>query len=215
MKKKLLVLMLGIAMVFTFAACGGSSGSGSSSSDSDLAKITTDKDKGTVTINAKVNGDVFGKSTMHFVVNKDGKMADKSMLQAYCTPEDFYNAMKEAGGKPWNTSTDKIKDGEYTGGQKVDVTLTWDGHDDPVSLADCVKADKGDFKADMRFSGNLDNNKDCGSGCIACLNSCWAGITSNKAYAYNDIDSGKVKVTPNEDVLPDADTNVQVTFTLK
>ena len=146
---------------------------------------------------------------------KDGGMGDKCMFAAYCTPEDFYNAMLEIGGEPWNTTTDKIADGEFTDGQKVDVTLTWDGQDTPVDMVDSVKAADGAFDVDMRFSGNLQNNKDCGSGCIACLNSCWAGVTSNAAYGYNAIDSGEVSAFLNDSVMPEDGTDVQLTFTLK
>jgi hypothetical protein len=137
------------------------------------------------------------------------------MFAAYCTAEDFYNGMIEAGGEPWNTTTDKIADGEFTDGQKVDVTLTWDGQDTPVAMADSVKAADGAFNVDMRFSGNLDNNNECGSGCIACLNSCWAGITSNASYGFNAIDSGEVSAFLNDEVMPADGTDVHITFALK
>ena len=82
-------------------------------------------------------------------------------------------------------------------------------------MVDSIKTDDGKLDGDMRFSGNKDNNAECGSGCIACLNSCWAGITSNAAYGYNAIDSGNPKVYLDESVMPADGTNVQITFTLK
>lgn len=211
------IIVLAIVMILAMSACGGSPSGTETDADkaAALQEIITDKEARTVTISATVNGDMLGKSTMHFVVNKDGKVAAKSMLIAYCTPEDFYNAMVEVGGKPWTTDSSKIKAGEYTDGDKVDVTMTWDGQEEPVGMADVIKTDDGAFNVDMRFSGNMDNNIECGSGCISCLNSCWAGITSNKAYAYDDIDSGKVTAYANADALPESGTVVKITYTFR
>jgi hypothetical protein len=123
--------------------------------------------------------------------------------------------MVEAGGEPWNTTTDKIADGEFTDGQKVSITLKWEGQDTPVTMEDSVKTADGKPQIDMRFSGNQQNNSDCGSGCIACLNSCWAGITSNAAYGYNAIDSGELSVFLDDSVMPADGTDVQITFALQ
>ena len=176
--------------------------------------IIVDKEAGTVTITAQVNGTFFDQSTMHYIVFKDGGVGDKAMMAAYCDSQDFYNAMIEAGGEPWNTTSDKIKSGEFTDGQKVNITFTWDGQTEPVEMVDTLKSDNGAFDVDMRFSGNQANNAECGSGCIACLNSCWAGITSNAAYGYDAIDSGSVTAYLNDAVMPEDGTNVQATFTL-
>ncbi len=238
MKKKSLImlLMLALAMMMCFAACGGGSSEESAEPEQETAEevteeetseeapeataaapedVVVDTENKSVTITAQVNATFIDQSTMHFCVNKDGSMGDKCMFAAYCTPEDFYNGMIEAGGEPWNTTTDKINNGEFTDGQKVDVTLTWEGQSAPVPLADVVKTADGKLDIDMRFSGNLQNNKDCGSGCISCLNSCWAGITSNAAYGFNAIDSGEVSAYLDESTAPEDGTDVQITFTLK
>ena len=218
MKKRLAAVILGLIVIMSLAACG-SGGSGKSDSgdakEQDLTAITTDKDAGTVTIYAQVNGMFFDQSTMHYIVNKDGGQGDNCMLAAYCDSQDFYDALVEAGGEPWNTTSDKIEDGEFTDGQKVDITLTWDGQDEPVEMVDTVKTDDGAFDVDMRFSGNKDNNAECGSGCIACLNSCWAGITSNAAYGFGAIDAGSPKAYLNDSVMPEDGTVVEITFTLR
>ncbi|MBR2706950.1 MAG: hypothetical protein IKE74_06885 [Mogibacterium sp.] len=227
MKKRSLIMILITVMSMTFclAACGGGAGSPAeepaekqedqTSGTAAPEEIVVDAENHTVTITAQLNGTFFDQSTMHYCVWKDGGMGDKCMFAAYCNSQDFYNAMVEAGGEPWNTTTDKIADGEFTDGQKVDVTLTWEGQDKPVAMADTVKTAEGKPEIDMRFSGNQQNNEDCGSGCIACLNSCWAGITSNAAYGYNAIDSGSLSVTLDDSVMPEDGTDVQLTFTLK
>ena len=228
MKKKTLLLLLALVLAFCLAACGGSGEPAEEPAEEpeteEVAEetapaapedIIVDAESHTVTITAQLNGTFYDQSTMHYCVCKDGGMGDNCMLAAYCNSQDFYNAMVEAGGEPWNTTTDKIADGEFTDGQKVDVTLKWDGQDTPIPMADSVKTADGSLEIDMRFSGNQQNNKDCGSGCIACLNSCWAGITSNAAYGFNAIDSGNPSVFLNDAVMPADGTDVQITFTLE
>ena len=238
MKKKLIALMLMLAMMFCLAACGGGDSEtpeaetdqteavddaeaedadGDAAGDTAAAApedIIVDEEAGTVTVTATVNGTFFDQSTMHCVVFQDGGAGDAAMMAAYCDSQDFYDAMIKAGGEPWNTTDAKLEDGEFTDGQKVDVTLTWEGQDEPVALVDALKTDDGKPNVDMRFSGNQANNKEAGSGCIACLNSCWAGITSNAAYAFGAIDAGNPKVYLDDSVMPGDGTDVHVTFTL-
>ena len=235
-KKSLLALLMMLMLILCLAACGGSSEPTEEATEEAVEEtaeeveeeaeeaavtsaapedVVVDAENHTVTITAQLNGTFFDQSTMHYCVWKDGGAGDMAMLAAYCTAEDFYNGMIEAGGEPWNTSTDKIADGEFTDGQKVEVTLTWEGQDSPVTMADSLKSADGAFDVDMRFSGNLQNNQECGSGCIACLNSCWAGVTSNAAYGYNAIDSGEVSAFLNDSVMPADGTDVHLTFTLK
>ena len=229
--KKFLVLLLGIMMVFSFAACGGSGDAEPAADDSQEAEaaeeateeaapaaapedIVVDEAAGTVTVTAAVNGTFFDQSTMHCVVFKDGGAGDAAMMAAYADSQDFYDAMIKAGGEPWNTTDAKLEDGEFTDGQKVDVTLTWEGQDTPVALVDALKTDDGKPEVDVRFSGNQANNAEAGSGCICCLNSCWAGITSNAAYPFGAIDAGNPHVYLDDSVMPADGTDVQVTFTL-
>ena len=210
-------------MVFALAACGGSGDaapaddqSGEEATEVAMDQPIVDAEAKSVTVYAQVNGTYFDQSTMHYVVFQDGGAGDKCMLPSFCDSQAFYDAMISVGGEPWNTTTDKIESGAFTDGQKVDVTLTWEGQTEPVEMVDTVKTDSDDgFKVDMRFSGNQQNNSECGSGCIACLNSCWAGITSNAAYGFDAIDSGSVTAYLNDAVMPEDGTIVQVTFTLK
>lgn len=229
MKKKLIALMMVLAMIFCMAACGSSdteaepeepAAETSEEAAPEAAEpaapedIVVDEEAGTVTVTAQVNGTFFDQSTMHCVVFKDGGAGDIAMMAAYCDSQDFYNALVQAGGEPWNTTDAKLKDGEFTDGQKINVSLKWEGQDAPVALADALKTDDGRPEIDIRFSGNQANNAEAGSGCIACLNSCWAGITSNAAYPFGAIDAGNPKVYMDDQVMPEDGTDVQVTFEL-
>lgn len=223
MKKKLLVLMMAFAIVCLLAACGSSDTSTEAEESEnveveeayDPAEIVTDSEAGTVTVTAAVNGTFFDQSTMHCVVFKEGGAAESAMMAAYCDSQDFYDALIAVGGEPWNTTDAKLEDGEFTDGQKVDVTLTWDGQDEPVALADALKTDDGRPDIDIRFSGNQANNKEAGSGCIMCLSSCWAGICTNAAYPFGAVDAGNPHVYLDDSVMPADGTDVKVTFTLK
>ena len=230
-KRSLLALLLILLLTFALAACGGSGDSEEPAAEEETTAeetteeeapapaapedVVVDAEAGTVTITAQLNGAFFDQSTMHYCVWKDGGAGDKAMLAAYCTAEDFYNGMLEAGGTPGTKTKDEIEGGAAVDGQSVDVTLTWEGQDTPVSMSDSVKTSDGKPDIDMRFCDNLQGNKDCGSGCIACLNSCWAGITSNAAYEFGAVDSGNPSIYLDDSVMPGDGTDVQITFTLK
>ena len=100
MKKKLLAMMMMLAMVLCLAACGGSGDSEPAEEAADNTAeaaeeqaepaeeaaapedIIVDKEAGTVTITAQVNGTFFDQSTMHYIVFKDGGVGDKAMMAA-------------------------------------------------------------------------------------------------------------------------------------
>lgn len=233
MKNKLITLLTILAMVFALAACGSptepleesaeepaevateEAAEGTSGTTEFAEGILIDETAGTVSVKAHVNGMFFDQSTMHCVVFKDGGAGDMAMMAADADSQDFYKAMMKIGGEPWNTEDKKLEDGEFTDGQKVDVTITWEGKDSPVKLSDALKTDDGRPEVDMRFSGNQANNAEAGSGCVACMNSCWAGICSNAAYAFGAIDAGNPRVYLDDSVMPADGTEVQVIFALQ
>lgn len=205
------VIAAAAIMMAALAGCGSKQ-----STDKSLSQIKTDKASKSVTITATTQGKFTDKDTMHCVVFNDGKMARHAMFVTGCTPAKFHEALEKVGGTHWNTTDKELKDGEYTDGQKVKVTLTWKGQDEPVELSSILVTNGGKHPdTDIRFSGNKKNIDKAGSGCILCLNSCWAGITSNAAYAFNDIDSGKVNMKLDKDTAPKDAQKVKVTFTLE
>lgn len=206
MKKKFMAAMLVAVMAFALAACGSSE---------DYSAITTDADAGTVTINAAVNGLFCDESTMHGIVFEGGSQGDAAMFAAFCDSQDFYDALVEVGASTDQIKQDKIAEGEFITGQPVEITLTWEGQEEPVLLQDMIVCSEGTYKPEFVFGGDKGNNADAGSGCITCLNSCWAGIISNAAYPFNYITSGKMSTTLNKDIAPADGTIVQITFTLK
>lgn len=65
--------------------------------------IKVDKEAKKITVLSSVNGKYFTENTRHASVNTDGSNGAKSVLTAYATPEDFYNALIEIGAKPGET----------------------------------------------------------------------------------------------------------------
>lgn len=205
MKKLLLALVL-LVMPFSILACN--------SQASASKNIVIDEAAKTVTITANVNDAFFDKSTMHCVVFKDGKAAGAAMFAADVDSQDFHEALVKIGGNPW-TVDKKLVDGEFTDGEKVNVRLTWEGQNTLVELSNILKTDSGRPNIDMRFSGNKGGNNETKSGCITCLNSCWAGICTNAAYAYGAIDSGNPNVYLDESVLNKNVKQVKIIYNFK
>ena len=213
MKKKLLVLVLGLAMVFSLAACSSSS-SDSASDEPDYSVITTDTAKQTVTIYAQVNGKYFTESSRHGVVFKDGSNGEKCIFRGLCSEKEFYGAMIACGFEPGDNLPVPCEDGAIIDGQKVSVNVTWEGQEEPVPFEKCIKTGDGkEYKADWRFGGNIKSAYAANTGCILCLESCPVGICSNAAYGYGVIENTKTQeFYGNDEVVPADGTIVQITF---
>lgn len=170
--------------------------------------LTVDKANKVVKVQAEVNAKYFTESTRHGVVFKDGTNGEKAVLRALANPIDFYNALITIGATPGNNMKNK---GDKVQGSKLNVTVSWDGLAKEIPFNDIIKS--SDVRPmDIRFGGNLETQKKANTGCILCLDSCPAGITSNAAYAFGESDT--VKFYGNKDVLPKDGTKVTVIFKL-
>ena len=190
-----------------------------------LSDVTVNTAEKSVTINAKVNGTFFVKSTRHLMIDSKGFNAGKAILESYCYPEDLYKALAKVGGVSWSKSADKTLDmgekitkgnAENKNYSTMDITISWDGesHD----LSECLTTTRGGSSApklNMVFSGNPGAAAKTYSGCMVCLDSCYIGIVSNSEYGLCDIDGGNPTVYARSDVLPEEGTVVKVTFKLK
>lgn len=192
-----------------------------------LKDVIVDKSAKTVTIRAKVNGTFFTNSTRHFMICNNSKYfnSGKAILDGYCTPEDLYKGLVEAGGVSWSKSRDKmLKEGEKNSKSNAEnknyshlsVTVSWGGNE--YDLKDCLTTTKGGKKApkiDMVFSGNPKASAKTPSGCMVCLDSCYIGIVANSAYGLCVIDNNDPSVFARKDTLPSNGKVVKVTFKIK
>ena len=181
----------------------------------DSKTLAVNKDKKEVQVLAQVNGKYLTESTRHGVVAKDGANGEKSILRGLASEIDFYNALIDIGAKPGNNiSMDDMKLAEESvQGSKFNVFVTWEGLGKEIPFNDILKA-SDPRPIDVRFGGNLENANSKKTGCILCLDSCAVGITSNAAYKANELDTKKLTITGNSEVLPADGTKVAVIFRL-
>ena len=211
--KKLISLILVLVLALSLVACGAAP----AKEEVDYSVITTNPSTQSVTIYAQINGKYFTEPSRHGVVFKDGSNGEKCILRGLCSEKDFYAAVLSVGGVPGdNLVFTEAQPGDLIEGQKVDVTVSWDGSNGEIPWADIMTTGNGKpYVADFRFGGNIKAAYAKNTGCILCIESCPVGICSNAAYGYGVVETTKTEqFYGNPDVLPEDGTICQVTFTL-
>jgi len=147
-----------------------------------------------VLIYAEVNPESLNQSNPHWgVVFQGGKLNNKAIFQAFCTPQAFHDALLQIGARPGNNLTLRSS-GEVIAGDELLVSVTGPGLSRPLALADVLEDSSGKgFR--IRFGGNRQRALEEQTGCITCLESCPIGITSNAAHPA--ISSFKRLLSPN------------------
>ncbi|ATW26117.1 YdjY domain-containing protein [Candidatus Formimonas warabiya] len=177
--------------------------------------LEVNKEEGTVTFLAQVNGKYFYEPTRHGAVFAEGGNGEKSVFRAFADPEAFYHALVEIGATAGENMTMENMETTNVQGDGFDVTVTWTGAEKEVTLDEAI-TDSNGTPFDIRFGGNLKNAQDKKTGCLICLDSCPVGITSNAAYTFGAVESRKdVEFMGNKDVLPADGTFVAVKMALK
>lgn len=177
--------------------------------------LKVDKEAGTVTVLAKVNGKYFDEPTRHAVVYETGKFGSKSVFTGLADQLDFYNGLVEIGAEAGNNMKKETAAQTKVEGDKIVPTFTWDGADKEYGIDEVINDSNGN-PIDMRFGGNFDASKANQTGCIMCLDSCPVGIVSNSTYSFGAVEDRKeVEFTGNEKVLPKDGTLVAVTFAVE
>lgn len=223
MNKKLLVLLLGVVMVFAMTACGKTAPEPSEDGQSgDPLAIVNVEDNGDVTFHCTVNGewltdnDKGNTTTRHFIVAEDGFNKGKSVLSAYAPAVEIYEAMIKAGFEPEekNEEVFTLDNGELLNdGQKIEITLTWAGQEEPVSVNDVLLLSDGSRpELDFHFHGNHANFQKNYSGCVTCLDSCYVGLTSNGKYGFLEVEKNNPSILGDAKVLPANGEVVMVRF---
>lgn len=169
----------------------------------DDTAMVVNEENGTITMNALATG--YAESTIHAIVNEDGSNAEQTLFTTTADTKDFYEALKQLGAEDGNNIALDDKDGIIEG-TDLDVTVENDGVTE--SFAELFTASEA-RDMQMRFGGNLDVNQELGTGCIMCLESCPAGITSNAAYQFQEA----ITFGPS-DKMPEKGTHIIVKFTV-
>ena len=211
--KKLISLILVLVLALSLVACGAAP----AKEEVDYSVITTNPSTQSVTIYTQVNGKYFTEPSRHGVVFKDGMNGEKCILRGLCSEKDFYAALLSVGGVPGDKLVfTEAQPGDLIEGQKMDVTVSWEGSNGEIPWADIMTTGNGKpYVADFRFGGNIKAAYAKNTGCILCIESCPVGICSNAAYGYGVVETTKTEqFYGNPDVLPEDGTICQVTFTL-
>lgn len=167
----------------------------------DDTAIVVDEENGIIAMNVTSTG--YAESTIHAIVNEDGGNADKTLFTTPALTKDFYEALKELGAIDGNNISLEDKDGIIEG-TDLDVTVENDGV--TMSFAELFTASET-RDMQMRFGGNIEVNQDLATGCVMCLESCPAGITSNAAYQFQEA----ITFAPS-DKMPEKGTHIIVKF---
>lgn len=177
--------------------------------------IKVDKENGTVTFLAAVNGKYTFETTRHAAVFEGGSNGEKSVFKGFVNTQPFYDALVEIGAKAGNNMTLENKEKTNVAGDELEVSVTWNGADKEYKLDEVIKDSNGKPIV-IKFGGNIKNACDKKTGCLICLDSCPVGITSNSTYTYGAVEKRKeVGFTGNKDVLPADGTLVAITLKLK
>jgi ferredoxin len=224
------LLVFGLLIV---AGCGSQAeqpnpqapGGQQASPDESVGDLTKDnplqvnKEEGTVSFLAQVNGKYFYEPTRHGAVFAEGANGDKAIFRAFANHEDLYQALIDIGARAGDNMTMENRETTKVEGDAFDVTVAWPGAGKDVTVAvplDEAITDSNGTPLDIRFGGNLTNAQDKKTGCLICLDSCPVGITSNAAYTFGAVETRKeVGFTGNSEVLPADGTYVAVTLKLK
>lgn len=175
--------------------------------------IHVDKEEGTVTVLAQVNGKYFTEPTRHASVFKDGTNGTKSIFTSYATAEQFYNGLIEAGAKPGENMTPDNKEKTKVEGTLIKAEVSWNGAEKEFYDMNEVVKDSNGKRIIFRFGGNLKRAQKVNTGCLTCLDSCPVGIISNESYTYGAVETrGEVKFMGNKDILPEDGTYVAITY---
>lgn len=169
----------------------------------DDTSMVVDEAAGKISMNAISTG--YSESTIHAIVNEKGGNADKTLFTTPASTKDFYDTLKQLKAKDGNNIALDDADGTIEG-TTLDVNVEIGTEN--CSFADLFTASE-ERKMEMRFGGNIDVNQKLATGCVMCLESCPAGITSNAAYQYQE----KITFGPS-DKMPEIGKHVIVTFTV-
>lgn len=215
--KKFLVGVLTIFMTMSIFACMAPK-TDVATGYNNASTMQVDKANKVITMQCEVNGTYFTQPTRHGVVFKDGSNGEKSVLRGLHSEKEFYEAMMELGCKPGNNLTaDTMAQGGVIEGDKVRVTVLWDGQKE-MPFQNIIRAETPDNKdfpytMDIRFGGNIDRANAKNTGCVLCLDSCAVGIVSDATWPGAAVEGRhEVGFYGRQDVLPPDGTRVTVKF---
>ena len=202
--RKVFALIMTVAMVFTmsFATVGVSAASTSGK----VGAVKWNSKNKTVSFDVTVNKKMLkGAAISHFIINDKvgaGKAGGQGLFSTKAKPMDLYKALVKAGATPWTDTYAEdaltFADGTTHKDLVADNSLAYVGNQGYSKLKMTFKKGKKTYAPEklvnykkagvvakapiqMVFTGNGYNQSQWNTGCVACIFSCYAGVTSNQA----------------------------------
>lgn len=164
--------------------------------------LVIDREARTVHVYAEVNGKYLYEPTRHGLVG-GGSNCKKAVFMAHADALAFHDALQSLGAVAGNNVKKDSPAGTVVAGQPLEVTVrTAEGRSYP--LAQVIKSSP-EGGLEPRFGGNREFQGEMKTGCLLCLDSCAAGITSNAAWGTKSFDGKKVSFTGNPEILKDGE----------
>lgn len=176
--------------------------------------IVIDEEAGEVRVYAEVNRKWVTEPTRHGVVTAEGSNADKAIFRAGGNALKFNEALVRIGAAPGDNVKKDSPAGTAVEGDPLEVLVSWQDNEYSINELVVSSGELGGKDVEPKFGGNYDFQAETKTGCLFCLDSCAAGITSNAAVGWKSFDGGKVEFRGNGDLLPADGTAVTVTFKL-
>ena len=181
--------------------------------------VKVNKDAGTVTLKGILNASAFKKPTMHYLVTANlGASGGNPIFTGLNDRIDLANALDSLGATAWNTNSKTVlangesiaavkdKKGTNANYSKLNISVSWAGHD-AVAMQDTIKnADKSAYTGTIVYANSGAVQKAIPSGCEICTSSCYAGICASEDVAMGGTTIG------NSANLPKAGTVVTITI---
>jgi len=208
---RILLLLMGLLLA---TACAGSAVSELPGGVSAKKPLVIDRAGKRVIIAAEINGRFFEQTSPHCGIGSvTGTNKDLFLFRTRANQNDFYKALVEIGLKPGHNLTEKSPKTEAVQGERLEVTVTWVGAAKAYPLGQVVvDHSEGKKGFEIRFGGNQKAAAALNTGCITCLTSCYAGITSNARYTLQDMEAGVSRFALNRDLLPPGGTVVAIIY---
>lgn len=178
--------------------------------------MVVDKEGKKIHLYAEVNRKYVTQPTRHGIVSADGGNADMSIFKAQAKVMDVHAELIPLGAEPGDNIKPDSPPGTKTEGDELDITVVFDGRSWAIGDLITSTGELGGKPLAARFGGNKETQTKKKTGCIYCLDSCAAGITSNPEVGWKSFEEGKVEFRAVGDKLPAEDgAPVVITLALK
>jgi hypothetical protein len=177
--------------------------------------MVVDEENGSILLYAEVNRKWVTEPTRHGVVCANGSNGENAIFRAGGDALEFNEALFALGAEAGENVKKDSPAGTQVEGSELDITVAWEDSEYPIADLVIASGELADEGIVPKFGGNYDFQSEMGTGCLFCLDSCAAGITSNSRIGSKSFDSGKVEFRGDGDKLPADGTPVVITFAVR